>query len=223
MIASLLSGCTADGTRVPVIDTSSKLNIRQIGSPPRREYTVTCVLAIRTPSSGLDPSIAASSCIESRVSGYYTPTGAGEPNMSLNSFKDIFATLSFGYRVGRSMLPGSVNNRRHYTTCAAAPASERNPLPGVRNEVAQTLTFPRVREDRPMYHRVAQRSLRSVSPRARGHDYHREHQEHVETRTNYPCASYNASAISELQLFLCERRPRKRVASLWTTLAIRFV
>ena len=67
--------------------------------------------------------------------------------MSLNSFKDIFATLSFGYRVGRSMLPGSVNNRRHYTTCAPAPASKRNPPPGVRNEVAQTLTFPRVRED----------------------------------------------------------------------------
>ena len=66
--------------------------------------------------------------------------------MSLNSFKDIFATLSFGYRVGRSMLPGSVNNRRHYTTCAAAPASERNPPPGVRNEVAQTLTLsPRAR------------------------------------------------------------------------------
>ena len=37
-----------------------------------------------------------------------------------------------------------------------------------------------------MYHRVAQRSLRSVSPRARGHDYHREHQEHVETRTAIP-------------------------------------
>jgi hypothetical protein len=64
--------------------------------------------------------------------------------MSLNSFKDIFATLSFGYRVGRSMLPGSVNNRRYYSMGLC---------PCIRAKSATHL---------PMYHGIAQRSLRSV-------------------------------------------------------------
>jgi hypothetical protein len=61
--------------------------------------------------------------------------------MSLKSFKDIFATLSFGYRVGRPMLPGSVNNRRDYRMRLCSCIG------------AKTATHF------PMYHGVAQRSL----------------------------------------------------------------
>ena len=64
--------------------------------------------------------------------------------MTLKSFKDIFATLSFGYRVGRPMLPGSVKNRRHYGMglCSCIRAKSATHL--------------------PMYHGVAQCSLRSI-------------------------------------------------------------
>jgi len=53
--------------------------------------------------------------------------------MSLKSFKDIFATL-----------PGSVNNRRHYGMCLCSCIGAKSAT------------------DFPMYHGVAQRSLRSV-------------------------------------------------------------
>ena len=64
--------------------------------------------------------------------------------MTLKSFKDIFTTLSFGYRVGRPMLPGSINNRRHYSMRLCSSIG------------AETATHF------PMYHGVAQRSLECV-------------------------------------------------------------